>query len=115
MPVSRPSTVMTIGKMKGSAQALISRLHGWQAAEKHYFKNKKPPENMSVLIEKRILTELPCEPPGVTITLPSTTSGDAAIPQWILAAPLSARMFLFQMSFPVADSRQRNSPSAPSA
>jgi hypothetical protein len=47
--------------MKGSAQALISRLHGWQAAEKHYFKNKKPPGNMSVLIEKRILSELQSE------------------------------------------------------
>src|SRR5665811_2385847 len=60
-------------------------------------------------------TELPCPPPGVTITLPSTTRGDAAIPQWRLDAPLSARMFLFQMSLPVADSRQRSSPSAPSA
>src|ERR1035437_2299122 len=41
-------------------------------------------------------TELPCPPPGATITLPSTTSGDAAIPQWRLDAPLSARMFLFR-------------------
>jgi hypothetical protein len=44
--------------MKGSAEALLSWLHGWQAAEKHYFKNKKPPGNMSVLLEKRILSEL---------------------------------------------------------
>jgi hypothetical protein len=38
--------------------ALISWLHGWQAAEKHYFKGKKPPGNMSDLIEKRVLSEL---------------------------------------------------------
>jgi hypothetical protein len=38
--------------------ALVSWLHGWQAAEKHYFKGKKPPGNMSDLIEKRILSEL---------------------------------------------------------
>jgi hypothetical protein len=44
----------------GSSQvpALISWLHGWQAAEKHYFKGKKPPGNMSDLIEKRVLGEL---------------------------------------------------------
>jgi hypothetical protein len=38
--------------------ALVSWLHGWQAAEKHYFKGKKPPGNMSDLIEKRVLSEL---------------------------------------------------------
>jgi hypothetical protein len=47
--------------LKGSAEALLSWLHGWQAAEKHYFKNKKPPGNMSVLLEKRILSELQSE------------------------------------------------------
>lgn len=49
--------------MKGSSEALLSWLHGWQAAEKHYFKNKKPPGNMSVLLEKRILSELQSERP----------------------------------------------------
>jgi hypothetical protein len=38
--------------------ALISWLHGWQAAEKHYFKGKKPPGHMAALIEKKVLGEL---------------------------------------------------------
>jgi hypothetical protein len=46
--------------LAGPAQvpALISWLHGWQAAEKHYFKGKRPPGNMSDLIEKKVLGEL---------------------------------------------------------
>jgi hypothetical protein len=41
-----------------SAEALIAWLHGWQAAEKHYFKGKAPPGKMSRVIEEEILTAL---------------------------------------------------------
>jgi hypothetical protein len=41
-----------------SAEALIAWLHGWQAAEKHYFKGKPPPGKMSRVIEEEILTAL---------------------------------------------------------
>jgi len=41
-----------------SAEALIAWLHGWQAAERHYFKGKAPPGKMSRVIEEEILTAL---------------------------------------------------------
>jgi hypothetical protein len=44
--------------VKARAQALISWLEGWHAAERHYFKGKKPPGTMSGAIEAKILSEL---------------------------------------------------------
>jgi hypothetical protein len=41
-----------------SAEALIAWLHGWQAAEKYYFKGKAPPGKMARVIEEEILTAL---------------------------------------------------------
>jgi hypothetical protein len=55
---------------------------------------------------------VPPAPPGDTIAFQSAISRDADIPQWMLAALLSARMLLFQTSLRVAASRQRSSPSA---
>src|SRR6185369_6028271 len=60
-------------------------------------------------------TDLPEVPPGRTITLSSTISGDAAMAHGRFEAWLSDRMFLPHMTAPLLASRQRSSPVAPSA
>lgn len=64
---------------KRSAEALIAWLHGWQAAEKHYFKGKAPPGKMSRVIEEEILTALQDMRQPSKVKSKSTTRRSAAL------------------------------------